>query len=60
LQLDPCDIKGLGFANCPNPPSRASAIEGPALAGIARAAKERQGLTKAEDACGMFIEWISP
>jgi len=37
-----------------------SAIEGPALAGVAIAAKERQGLTKAEDACGMFIEWISP
>jgi ABC-type sugar transport system permease subunit len=22
LQLDPCDIRGLGFANWPNPPSR--------------------------------------
>jgi Glyoxalase-like domain len=35
-------------------------LEGPVLAGIALAAKQRQGLTKAEEACGMFIEWISP
>jgi hypothetical protein len=37
-----------------------SAIEGPTLAGVAIAAKQRQELTKAEEACGMFIEWISP
>jgi len=35
-------------------------IAGPILAGVAIAAKQRQGLTKAEAACGMFIEWISP
>jgi len=33
-------------------------IEGPVLAGVAIAAKQRQGLTKAEEACGMFIEWL--
>jgi catechol 2,3-dioxygenase-like lactoylglutathione lyase family enzyme len=35
-------------------------IEGPALAGVAIAAKQRQGLTKADEACGMFIEWLAP
>lgn len=34
--------------------------EGPGLAGIAIAADRRQGITRAEAACGMFIEWISP
>jgi catechol 2,3-dioxygenase-like lactoylglutathione lyase family enzyme len=35
-------------------------LEGPILAGVAIAARQRHGLTKAGDACGMFIEWISP
>ena len=35
-------------------------LAGPALAGIALAATRRHGLTKPEEACGMFIEWISP
>jgi hypothetical protein len=34
-ELDPCDIKGLGFADCPNPLSRAS-LMGPALSSLSR------------------------
>jgi catechol 2,3-dioxygenase-like lactoylglutathione lyase family enzyme len=34
--------------------------EGPGLAGIAIAAEHRRGITRAEAACGMFIEWVSP
>jgi hypothetical protein len=34
--------------------------KGPGLAGVAIVAEHRQGLTRPEAACGMFIEWISP
>jgi glyoxalase-like protein len=37
----------------------ASDAEAPGLAGIAIAAEHRRGITKAEAACGMFIEWVS-